>query len=126
MVGIRNKTRRSEKKVLTASIPVSTLADLPRRQLAVGMSALSLVTVSTKARSGAKLIDKRVLTVGVSVSNSRVLTLPLSPEYVCSVNMQSVRIARHPSGRVSQTLRRSQGTRKIKGYMSLCNLLAVF
>jgi hypothetical protein len=96
-VGTRNKTRRSEKKVLTASIPVSSLADLPRRQQAVGISALSLVTVSTKARSGAKLIGKRVLTVGVSVSNSRVLTLPLSPEYVCSVNMQSVRIAQHPS-----------------------------
>jgi hypothetical protein len=94
MVGIRNKTRRSEKKVLTASIPVSSLADLPRRQLAVGMSTLSLVTVSTKARSGAKLIGKRVLTVGVSVSNSRLLTLPPSPEYVCSVNMQPVQICR--------------------------------
>jgi hypothetical protein len=58
MVGIRNKTRRSEKKVLTASIPVSSLADLPRRQLAVGMSALSLVTVSTKAEAVRSLSAK--------------------------------------------------------------------
>lgn len=101
-VGTKNKARRSEKKVLTVSIPVSSLADLPRKPaiMVVGMSALSLVTVSTKARSGAKLVGNRALTVGVSVSNSQLLTLPPSPEHVCSVNMQPVQIAQDPIGQV--------------------------
>jgi len=90
------------------------------------MSALSLVTVSTKAKSSAKLIGKRVLTVGVFVSDSRVLTPPLSPKYVCFVNMQPVRTARYPSGRVRETIRRYQRMRKIKVTMAVCNFLAVF
>jgi hypothetical protein len=66
-VRTRNKTRRSVERVLTASIPVSSLAELPRRTLAVGMSALQLVMVSIRARNSAKLIGKRVLTVGIHV-----------------------------------------------------------
>ena len=54
-------------RVLTASIPVSSLAELPRRTLAVGMSALQLVMVSIRDRNSAKLIGKRVLTVGIHV-----------------------------------------------------------
>jgi hypothetical protein len=84
------------------------------------------VTVSTKARSGAKLIGKRVLTISVSVSSSRLFTLPPSPEYVWSVTMQPVQIAQDSSGQVQETPRRSQRMRKIKVSMSVCNLLAVF